>query len=1125
MVPGCNPPVESHQSIDSSWIGDTSHLIPAHKLIVLSFFDGIGSIFLAIENLCGRPSLAVAWETDTLCTAVTSQRFPYVIHRGDLLKDTPNDIADFVKRHDPHQLCTVLLAAAPPCPDFSILTGHGKGFSGNEGCKFQSYAEFAMQLEKLLEGWECHHLMENVVMQQQSEIQWVSNNTNTSPVIADAADFGLISRPRLWWTRIDWSSVVTNPVTGDKIRWGTINKLPRIYVDTPFETLTAEDLGDLTLPRRVENHEIRIPCMTTPAPDEHGRPAPKKVRGKIASDTRQRWLDGGRQWAPWHYDKEAMLTDSGGQLVLPPIELKERLHHFPVQHTNVAPVDMRARHRMLGNSWHVGIAQFILFFILSSCRATAITVENQTIPRQPRRSSLQLMMSLAQGEEHAMGPTPRRFDVMARAPAADQWDHWRLAKSLSHPMLQTPVLEPGAVQVLHKLEQIGDITRLRQEVVADIQQMIDDWSEYTQNWLESRPNHVRAVYQSGDGPCTQIPVFLELLSQCGYPAMTDISQDLSLGFDYVGEQHPGPGWLPRLDEVYAHPIKLETFANLNRRYIHQKLRQGFVDTHWKTMLQELEDEKRCGRVQGPFAAPLTWPCITVAPHGHQLLPAPAGPIYPSICFSVVQSDKIRRCEDLRRSFHNQTIRATQTPTHHTVDVYVDAIRRLGQQSQSPTLWSHDLDSAYRQFPVKDQSFSYTILFTDSGPTLWRHGALAFGATSSVWAFNRAADCLMFVSRKLLLTNLFHYVDDYAAVEDSTAATSSFETFTQMSSALGLRTKPKKACPPSTKQTLLGVNFDIQPTGLLVLPCPDRVLRIQQQVQQIIDADKLNPTEAQKLAGRLVFLQTTVFGQVGKTALQAVYARASSMSAETTNNDQLNTGLRSALQNISQLLRVIRPRWIPFASNAPQTLIYTDAFFELGGQKLKPTASNIPTVWNPSRASTMNNGWGMVCHTAGATYFSYGTVPKSLLRAYCHRKAFIYFLEAIAPLLTLVIMKPVIEEYVILFIDNQSALSALQKGYGKDVHVNNLVSVFWSIVNHMRLFIHFSWVPSDHNVSDKVSRHDLSEAQSQDWSEVPVVLTKVYHILEKAANDSQFAIFEAATTLLADDWFQLPHPRA
>ena len=34
-------------------------------------------------------------------------------------------------------------------------------------------------------------------------------------VLADAQDFGLINRPRLWWTRVDWSRTRTNPITGE----------------------------------------------------------------------------------------------------------------------------------------------------------------------------------------------------------------------------------------------------------------------------------------------------------------------------------------------------------------------------------------------------------------------------------------------------------------------------------------------------------------------------------------------------------------------------------------------------------------------------------------------------------------------------------------------------------------------------------------------------------------------------------------------------------------------------------------------------------------------------------------------------------------------------------------------
>ena len=1123
MAPDTASPVPGFAP-DPHWLGDTSQLVPAHRLIVLSFFDGIGSALVAIENLCGQPSMAMAWEIDESCIAVTSQAFPYVIHRGDVFKDSPTAIAEYIRKRDPHQLCSIVCVAAPPCPDFSRVTGHGQGFDGTEGCKFKHFAEFANELESQLDGWDFHHLIENVVMQQKSEIQWVSEKTHTSPLVVDAADFGWISRPRIWWTRVDWSQFTTNPASSGDLRWGTLNKLPRLYVDAAYTTMNTEVLGGLKFSQRVENHEIRLPCMTTPAPDEHGRPAPKKTRGKVDSSTRQRWLEGGRQWAPWHYDREAMLSTADDELVLPPIALKELLHHLPQGHTTTGRTELRTRHRMMGNSWHVGVAQFLLFFILSSCRASVGCEVQQPIPHPPQMSALQFLVSMAQSEDPAMGPVPRRVEQLTRAPVQDQWEHWEVSKGLTHPMLQEPQIEPGALQVFRKLRNLGDISRLRNEVVNDIKDMVADWQDHTNDWIQSRPPHVRAVYESHGTPTTQIPVFLELLKLCQYPAMEDITQDLSWGFDYVGRQHPGPGWLQRLDEEYAHPISLDTFASLNAQYIERELQKRGPDQHWATMLEELVEEKKCGRVQGPFAAPSSWPIQTVAPTGHHLLPTPAGPIFPSICFAVVQSDKIRRCEDLRRSFHNQTIFATQTPTHHHVDVYADVIKFMGQQAIPVKVWSHDLDSAYRQFPVKDQAFSYTILFTESGPTLWRHCALAFGAVSSVWSFNRAADCLMLVARKLLLSNLFHYVDDFAAVEASDIATSGFEAFTDMCLSLGLRTKPKKATPPDTKQKLLGVDFVIGDTGLQIQPCPDRVHKLQVQIRNFLDYDRLQPSEAQKLAGRLVFLQTTIFGQVGKSALQPIYSRAAHQSADAPGSIHLNTGLRRALTNILQLLVDMRPRWLPFDVTAPQSLIYTDAFFELGQRVLKP-GSEVPTSWNHRNTKNMKNGWGVVAHTFQETFYSLGRVPPTLLHAYCHRKAFIYFLEAITPLLALIILQSRLAKYVVLFVDNSAALAALQRGYGKDDQINNLISVFWSIVNRLGLFLHFCWVPSSHNVSDKVSRHDLSEAHSQDWTHLHSDTAEIYDILTRAATDSNFAMFEAVNCLLDGEVRSPTHPRA
>ena len=247
-------------------------------------------------------------------------------------------------------------------------------------------------------------------------------------------------------------------------------------------------------------------------------------------------------------------------------------------------------------------------------------------------------------------------------------------------------------------------------------------------------------------------------------------------------------------------------------------------------------------------------------------------------------------------------------------------------------------------------------------------------------------------------------------------------------------------------------------GVVLSPCPERVRKISEKIQSHMQSDSLTQPDAQKLAGKLVFLQTTAFGQIGKATLQPIYSRASSWQAGDEKADRLNTGLRRALQTLHRLLQDIQPRWVPFSSESPQTLVYTDAFFELGARRFKPGDPSIPTQWSPKQVSQMTNGWGMVCKMSTGTFYSFGRVPAELLMAYCHRKAFIYFLEAIAPLLLLLIMRSHIDKYILLFIDNQSALSALRRGYGGDETINNLISVFWGVANRLRLFLHFSWVP-------------------------------------------------------------------
>ena len=101
-------------------------------------------------------------------------------------------------------------------------------------------------------------------------------------------------------------------------------------------------------------------------------------------------------------------------------------------------------------------------------------------------------------------------------------------------------------------------------------------------------------------------------------------------------------------------------------------------------------------------------------------------------------------------------------------------------------------------------------------------------------------------------------------------------------------------------------------------------------------------------------------------------------------------------------------------------------------------------------SSIWNGWGFVCHIYHHTVFAAGSVPPRVLRAFCERRAFIYFLEIVAQLIAMAVLRNHFPALIIALIDNQAGLSGLLKGYGKDSCINNLLAFIW------RLICHFGW---------------------------------------------------------------------
>ena len=313
------------------------------------------------------------------------------------------------------------------------------------------------------------------MLQQKPEVDYISSKLRASPIVLDAIDFGATSRPRLWWTRLDWSKHTTNPLQGGDLRWGKHQGFPRLFYEGPRDDFEQYQTWGYSFSSQVRGGQARMPCLTTPAPDEKGRPAPKRAKQRMSDEVRNRWLQAGRQYAPWHYEAAALMEDPDGEWVIPPIWVKEQLHHMPVNYTQVGDIPLRARHKMLGNSWHLGVVKFLLLFILQWQTAEAI-------PVPPRTSSMKFMIGYINFTRPMLGPGTWSNQRFLMEPTDDMTSHWTVSQQCLHPQLQDPVLEPGLRNTVEAINQIfGDIPRLRAEVVAEIRNIISDFEDITRH--------------------------------------------------------------------------------------------------------------------------------------------------------------------------------------------------------------------------------------------------------------------------------------------------------------------------------------------------------------------------------------------------------------------------------------------------------------------------------------------------------------------------------------------------------------------------------------------------------------------------------------------------------------------
>ena len=380
----------------------------------------------------------------------------------------------------------------------------------------------------------------------------------------------------------------------------------------------------------------------------------------------------------------------------------------------------------------------------------------------------------------------------------------------------------------------------------------------------------------------------------------------------------------------------------------------------------------------------------------------------------------------------------------------------------------DLKRAFKQVAVAKSMLPLTAVCIwhpiRKEPVFYVLHALPFGARNSVFIFGQIARTI-----ELIMANLFdvltaQYVDDYPQLEPAVLVDGP-DVMLEVFEILGWEVKEVEGRKPSfcDKFVLLGVVFDLSDvcTGkLTVRNKEDRAAKVEKEVAAIIDAGVVRPAATASLRGALNFARSQCFGRCGGAAL-ATMARLEKFGAARVGVEEVE-----ALQFWPRFLRAARPREVLFRDTRLPVLLFTDGAEEDG---LVGVGGVIEDR-----------------HTAKREYFG-GKVQQEVIeewKAAGGKSKVIHQAELLPAVLAIKMWgEAVAGRRVILYVDNDTALSALVKGTSTSLPSARLTNSFWELVAKYGLFIWIDRVPSVANPADAPSRGCGDALMSEGYNEV------------------------------------------
>ena len=547
-------------------------------------------------------------------------------------------------------------------------------------------------------------------------------------------------------------------------------------------------------------------------------------------------------------------------------------------------------------------------------------------------------------------------------------------------------------------------------------------------------------------------------------------QNLCLGFNVKGDIPDSGVFRPlRKDATLSH----ETFdkvewtrqlhASMEARAAEWDSKRLDIETQcYKKTLNECQDSKYC---RGPYTL-------------EQILAEYPDGVWGARRFGVLQGSDYRPIDDHKESGQNASCSMKETIVCESAELPARIGAGFYKHLKENCILeggTEDWTKAYRQLPVADRDCAVVAQVNPVTRkveffVLYGH---CFGQVAAVVNFNRVAKFATMVARRIVMVACGHYFDDGVIVEPTYARRLNFSCkfcYTQIHVLLGFELDYKnKSVPMAHKCTFVGVttNFTRAPRGEVLLCIKEgRAESVTAEIRAVLDAHKMPRGFCDRMHGKLQFSCTTAYGKVGVAALQPIIRGKTKLSGKYAGS--LPKDISHACQFFVALLSVMPPRRIRLCRTPlSPLLVWSDASYEhrigrLGFVSYKPNT----------------NYW----------YHSALRVPSSIIKSFVRKKQYIGQCEILAAACVYFTFPDLCRGREILhWIDNDSALQGLKKGYSPKSDSARLIHAFHMFNAGLNNDVWFEYVESKANIADAPSRFDFAWLHSRESTFRPMIV--------------------------------------